>query len=138
MTNPPSVGESLANDIINRIEELLLHADQQGEAIEVNPHRERLFELFVMADAAGFLTEDADQDLTSDGVARELAIRWKLANDAGDGPPQLSKLPPALLAKMRVMWSFMRMWMEWTYAWKRWSEFHDSPSQPSEVDDKSN
>ena len=28
------------------------------------------------------------------------------------------------LAQMRSLWSVMRMWMEWTYAWDRWVEFH--------------
>ena len=32
------------------------------------------------------------------------------------------------LAKVRLLWSFMRMWMEWTYAWKRWDEFHTQSS----------
>jgi len=27
---------------------------------------------------------------------------------------------------MRMLWSFLRMWMEWAYAWERWSEFHDA------------
>ena len=31
---------------------------------------------------------------------------------------------PAHLQKMRSLWSIMRMWMEWTYAWQRWPEFH--------------
>ena len=28
---------------------------------------------------------------------------------------------------MRLLWSVMRMWMEWTYAWQRWAEFHQEP-----------
>jgi hypothetical protein len=34
------------------------------------------------------------------------------------------KLHPEHLARMRMLWSLMRMWMEWTYAWGRWPEFH--------------
>ena len=26
----------------------------------------------------------------------------------------------------RLLWSVMRMWMEWDYAWERWEEFHRS------------
>ena len=32
------------------------------------------------------------------------------------------------LAKMRLLWSVMRMWMEWDYAWERWDEFHKGAS----------
>jgi hypothetical protein len=35
-----------------------------------------------------------------------------------------ARLPPEQLAQMRALWSFLRMWMEWTYAWQRWREFH--------------
>lgn len=129
MEEQVSVGASLAANIIDRIEELLIHTEQAGEAIEIDPHRGRLFELFVMAEAAGFVADDSEPDLSSDGVARELARRWDLAKTVGSGISQPSKLPPPHLSKMRLMWSFMRMWMEWTYAWKRWGEFHE-PAPP--------
>jgi hypothetical protein len=35
-----------------------------------------------------------------------------------------SKIPPAQLGKLRALWSVLRLWMEWDYAWKRWEEFH--------------
>ena len=45
------------------------------------------------------------------------------------GGADLTALPPAQLSKLRVLWAFMRMWMEWTYAWQRWNEFHTVPVQ---------
>lgn len=132
-TNSPAA--ALANRLIDQIEELLLTADQAGQPLELDPHRGRLFELFVMADAGGFLEEDAEQDLTCDEVGRNLASRWNLSK--GIGPSALSQpgaLPPGQLAKLRLLWSFMRMWMEWTYAWKRWKEFHrdGEPATPGD------
>lgn len=132
MPQTPTVGEALANDIVDRVEDLLLEAEQAGEPVEIDPHRGRLFELFVMADAAGFLLDDSEQDLSSEGIARQLALRWDLAAALTHGLSQPSKLPPTQFAKVRLLWAFMRMWMEWSYAWKRWDEFHQSsnPAAP--------
>jgi hypothetical protein len=130
-----SVGQSLANDIVNQIEQLLLEADRAHAAVEVDPYRGRLFELFVMADAAGFLADDSDHDLSCDAVGRELAQRWELGRGVGPKFTQPSQLPPAQLAKMRLLWSFMRLWMEWSYAWQRWEEFHPSPESAHRDDD---
>jgi hypothetical protein len=33
-------------------------------------------------------------------------------------------IAPVHMNRMRSLWSMMRMWMEWTYAWDRWEEFH--------------
>jgi hypothetical protein len=126
-TQTQSPGETLANDIINRVETLLIDAQRSGQAVEVDPYRSRLFELFVMADATGFLEEEAECDLSCDAIGRELSNRWDLANSVGKGFNQPASLPTAQLSKLRVLWSFMRMWMEWTYAWKRWNEFHEAP-----------
>jgi hypothetical protein len=32
------------------------------------------------------------------------------------------------LKRLKLLSSFIRMWMEWTYAWQRWHEFHDESS----------
>jgi hypothetical protein len=129
-----SPGIALAEDIIDRIEELLLGAQRAGQVLEVDPYRARLFELFVMADATGFLEEGAEGDLSCDGIGRELSARWDLANSVGQGMAQPASLPTAQLAKLRLLWSFMRMWMEWSYAWRRWAEFHESgANRPSPV-----
>ena len=121
-------GARLAAEVIEQVEDLLFEAEEAGKPIELDPFRGRLFELFVMADASGFLAEGSNPDLTCDGVGRELASRWELARQmGGDKPgalPNPAQMPPAQLAKMRLLWSFMRMWMEWTYAWSRWREFH--------------
>jgi hypothetical protein len=84
-----------------------------------------LFESFVTANAAGMAREGADPDLTSDGLCRRLAERWGLRAATEDSVRSQSRLPPDQLARMRSLWSVMRMWMEWTYAWERWPEFHE-------------
>jgi hypothetical protein len=123
-------GAALAQDLMNRVADLLVSAERAGKPVEIDPYRSQLFELFVMADAAGFLTDDTDHDLTCDAIGRELAARWELAKAIGPGGlSQPGSLPAAQLARVRLLWSFMRMWMEWTYAWKRWDEFH-SPGAP--------
>lgn len=116
---------ALAGDLIDRVEQTLVAAEQSGQPAEMEPCRGRLFELFVMADAAGFLADEADHDLTCDAIGRELAARWELARAVGPGGlSQPGSLPPQQFARLRLLWSFMRMWMEWTYAWQRWDEFH--------------
>jgi len=85
-----------------------------------------------MCDAAGFLEEGAAHDLTCDGIARDLASRWKLASRIGADISHPSSLPPEQLKRLRLLWSFMRMWMEWTYAWGRWHEFH-KPVAPGQA-----
>lgn len=123
-----SPGAALARDLVDRIEEVLQTASSKGQPIELDPHRSALFELFVMAEATGFLEEGSTPDLSCDGVARDLAARWNLAENMPGGLAQPSSLPPEQLSRLRLLWSFMRMWMEWTYAWQRWGEFHKSPS----------
>jgi hypothetical protein len=119
-----SPGKSLAQDLVARIDDVLQGAAASGQPIELDPQRSQMFELFVMAEATGFLEEGAEHDLTCDGVARELAARWNLSRDIGGQLERPSSLPPEQLGRLRLLWSFMRMWMEWTYAWQRWDEFH--------------
>jgi len=128
-----SAGEQIARDIIDRVESLILEAEEAQKPLEIDPYRDRLFELFVMAEATGFVLEGAENvpDLSCDGVGHELAQRWDLADSVRSSMSQQEKLPGEQLAKMRLMWSFMRMWMEWTYAWQRWEEFHNSESAPT-------
>lgn len=123
--NSPSA--TLVRDLLDQIAEVLQTAALKGQPIELDPQRARLFELFVMAEATGFLEEGGKFDLSCDGVARELAGRWDLARNLGGGISQPSSLPPEQLSRLRILWSFMRMWMEWTYAWQRWPEFHQAP-----------
>ena len=129
------VRRSVANRILNEVESLITEAQQATRPLEVDPYRSRLFELFVTADGAGLigdersssLQEDAPEDetdMSADGVCRSLARRWGLDMAARDSAAQQTKLPADQLERMRLLWSVMRMWMEWNYAWCRWEEFH--------------
>lgn len=115
---------NLATRIVDRVEELILAAERQTKPLELEPTRGQLFELFVTANGAGYTTEESDPDLTADGLCRNLATRWGLADAAKSAVESANRIPVDHLSKMRLLWSVMRMWMEWTYAWDRWSEFH--------------
>ena len=125
-----SLEPSLARSIVEQIDRIVREAEEAGKPLEIDPYRGRLFELFVMADAADLLKEPVKKadlptnDLTADGLCRALAERWNLADAARESFTSQSRLPPEHLARMRLLWSVMRMWMEWTYAWQRWPEFH--------------
>lgn len=118
--------ETLAIEIINRIEQVLKEAEDATKPVELDPYRGQLFELFVTAEGAGYLDEDSEHDLTADGICRVLADRWGLKDAAINSTQQQTRLDQKHVAKMRLLWSVMRMWMEWTYAWQRWPEFHRS------------
>jgi hypothetical protein len=133
MRTQTSYEPSLANSIIEQIERVVRDAEEAGRPLEIDPYRGRLFELFVMADAAELLKEPADErnpqrvDLTADGLCRALGERWNLADAVRSSSSSQTRLPPEHLSRMRLLWSVMRMWMEWTYAWQRWAEFHQEP-----------
>ena len=118
--------QSLADSLLDRLEALLLEAEKDRSPLEVDPHRGQLFELFVMAEAAGYLEEDGKADLTAEMVCRKISQRWGLAEAARASFEEQTKLAGPHLSKMRLLWSMMRMWMEWTYAWQRWPEFRES------------
>ena len=120
-----SIRDSLANDIIDSVDKLIVEAETDSKPLEIEPFRGRLFELFVTGEAAGCVRDDADPDLTAEALCRVLASRWGLADATRDSHERQSKLPAEHVAKMRLLWSLMRMWMEWSYAWSRWDEFHD-------------
>ncbi|WP_299467057.1 hypothetical protein [uncultured Gimesia sp.] len=122
--NVASAPQALANDIIQRVARLVSEAEAETKPLELDPYRSQLFELFVMANAAGFVSEEADIDLTADNLCRELAKVWGLAEATQQATESQSKLPPEQVSKMRILWSVLRLWMEWDYAWKRWDEFH--------------
>ncbi len=115
---------ALAESLHNRLEDLLREAEQHVKPLEVDPFRSRLFELFVIAYRAGYTAEGAEPDLSSDGVCRELSLRWGLTMAAREAAAQQSRLPADQLVKMRLLWSLLRMWMEWTYAWNQWETLH--------------
>jgi len=124
MPNPTSTRQSLATGLIDRVDALAADALEAGQPLEVDPYHSQLFEAFVTAEGAGYLEEDSDPDLSADGLCRVLAQRWGLADATRNSFEQQTRLPQQQLARMRMLWSLMRMWMEWSYAWKRWSEFH--------------
>ncbi len=119
-----SADPSLADDLLDQIHALLAEAEKAGKPLEVDPYRSRLFELFVAAEGAGLVGDEADPDLSADGICRDLADRWGLREATVDAFQGQQPMPADQLQKMRTLWSLMRMWMEWTYAWQRWPEFH--------------
>jgi hypothetical protein len=142
MRIPTSSEPSLAGSIIEQIERVVLEAEESSRPLEVDPFRGRLFELFVMADAADLTkdpTESGDPkrpDLTADGLCRTLGARWNLADALRESSAHHTRLPAKDLARMRLLWSVMRMWMEWTYAWQRWTEFHqETPPSAASADE---
>lgn len=124
--------QTLADHILDRMEELILDAERQTKPLELEPYRSQLFELFVTAEGAGYLKDGSEPNLSADGLCRLLGARWGLASAAREAMVQQSRMSQEQLSKMRLLWSVMRMWMEWDYAWQRWAEFHaPSKEQPT-------
>lgn len=124
----------LAAQILNALEALVGDAERETRPLEVDPYRSRLFELFVTAHGAGFTEDDAEPDLTADGICRELGHRWGLTDAVRESAAPQAALRPEHVGKMRLLWSLMRMWMEWTYAWRRWPEFHSADTDAPAID----
>jgi hypothetical protein len=122
---PATPTQTLADDLLNRLDSVILEAERLTKPLELDPYRSQLFELFVIADASGLMREGATPDLSADGVSARLAERWGLKSAAQQAQQHNTKMSAEHLSKMRLLWSFLRMWMEWEYAWSRWSEFHD-------------
>ena len=129
MSSSHSPLEAVAEQILDDLSVIILDAEQATKPLELPPFRPQLFELFARAIATGLVQEGANPDLTSDGVLKALADRFGLASATRESVTKQAKLSPEDLAKMRLLWSLLRMWMEWTYAWERWPEFHaNSPA----------
>ncbi len=116
---------SLIRTVIDRLQLIIEQAEAETKPLEMDPFRSQLFELFVMADGAAMLDDKLEPNLTSDSIAKILAERWQLRSAAVESMQQDSPLAQESLSRMRLLWSFLRMWMEWTYAWQRWREFHE-------------
>jgi hypothetical protein len=116
--------DELADHILNRIEKIITECEANTKPLEVDPARGQLFDLFVMAYGAGLTGDDAQPDLSADGVCQALAAQWGLRDAAEMSHRAQEKIGDRYLVKMRSLWSVMRMWMEWTYAWQRWPEFN--------------
>ncbi len=128
--SPDFSEQTFSGAIFDRLETILRDAERQTKPLEFQPYRGQLFELFVTAHGAGKTGEEADGELAAEAVCRELALRWGLTMAARDAAAQQSALPPDQLGKMRLLWSLLRMWMEWTYAWDRWDDFHPTTTEP--------
>ncbi len=116
--------QQLMEDLINRVEIVITEAEKKHRAIETEPHRGNLFEVFVMAEGAGLLGED-EPNLDAEKIVAVLAERWGLKQQAVDVMAnRAADLGKDNLSKMRLLLAVIRMWMEWTYAWSRWPEFH--------------
>ena len=136
-TDAPRSKPSLATHIVNGVERLVLDAIDSTRPLELDPARSELFQLFAAAEEAGMIADDSNvgvfdgfddestaTDLSADSLCRLLARRWGLDMAAREAQALQTRLPADQLERMRVLWSMMRMWMEWSYAWRRWSEFH--------------
>ncbi len=124
MNKTAPTDQSLVYDILKQVEALLSEVELGQKPLEVEPYRSRLFELFVTAEGAGYLEESATPSLSAENLCRELSQCWGLDTAAKESVTQQEKMSPEQLSKMRLLWSTMRMWMEWDYAWTRWNEFH--------------
>jgi hypothetical protein len=120
----PAADTSLADDITRQVSELLSRTIAERQPLEVDPWRSRLFELFVTADGAGLLNDEVEPNLSADVLCRTLATQWGLDIAAQQSVVHQEKLPAEQLARLRSLWSCLRLWMEWSYAWERWLEFH--------------
>ncbi|MDA1163965.1 MAG: hypothetical protein O3B13_12745 [Planctomycetota bacterium] len=116
---------SLIEHVAAQLQEVVDEAESRVKPLEMEPYRGRLFELFVLADGAGLIDDELEPSLSSDSVARLLAERWGLRNEVSSSAEAQRAISNDGIAKMRLLWSLLRMWMEWSYAWDRWREFHD-------------
>jgi len=116
----------LADQIRAEVEALILASERSQKPLETDPFRSKLFEQFVLAHGAGFLDDEAAEDLTADGLMHTLATKWGLRSAAQSSVRENARMSPEHMSRMRSLWSMMRMWMEWTYAWSRWDEFHQA------------
>lgn len=127
--NVPDLDE-LADQILNRLARVVVDCEAETRPLEVDPARSLLFELFVLAEGAGLVHDEAQPDLTADGICKALSAQWGLKDAAEMSFRAQEKIGDQYLTKMRSLWSLMRMWMEWTYAWQRWPEFKGKSETP--------
>lgn len=127
-----TVQPALHEHIVSQIDSIVQRAAADTKPLEMEPARGDLFSLFVTAHGAGYLEDEAEVDLTADELCKKLAARWGLDQAAQMSVARQQRLEGQELAQMRLLWSLMRMWMEWTYAWQRWEEFHSSEGKTEE------
>ncbi|SFJ46454.1 hypothetical protein [Planctomicrobium piriforme] len=117
---------ALQSNILHQVDAIIRASEERSRPLEMDPARSELFDLFAQAEAAGILRDGSDPDLSSDGLCASLSELWGLKEAARQSAEKQTQLPPEHMARMRSLWSVLRMWMEWTYAWDRWAEFHRS------------
>jgi hypothetical protein len=127
MTTATATQTDTISRVVSQVEGIIQAAESAARPLEVDPYRNQLFELFVFSNGAGLTSPNEAGDLTAETLCRELSARCGLlaATQQQAGQPQV-KLGPKELQQMRPLWAVMRLWMEWTYAWDRWAEFHPS------------
>ena len=119
--------DRLAGLITAQLSQVITNAIEVKSPIEVDPCRSQIFELFVTAEAAGLIDEDRQsQPLSSGELTRRLGRMWGLGTAIEEVSGDQSQLSPGDLERVRRLWSLLRMWLEWSYAWKRWPEFHQA------------
>ncbi|WP_437186361.1 hypothetical protein SH668x_003510 [Planctomicrobium sp. SH668] len=112
--------------ILEQVDAILKNCEEAKRPIEMDPARSELFDLFATVEAAGGLVEDSPIDLSADGLCQALAQKWGLKAATETSVRENSQLNTEQLSQMRILWSLLRLWMEWTYAWNRWSDFHNN------------
>lgn len=117
------------DELVSRIQLVVEEALESGSPLEVEPARTKLFDVFATAFAAGQTKDDGG--LGADDLTRLLGQRWGLDQSAQKSMAEQQKLGEADLAKMRLLWSTLRLWMEWDYAWNRWTDFHKAANSPN-------
>ncbi len=128
-----SAGESpleFQTKIVDQVDAIIRGCEERSRPLEMDPARSELFDLFVKTYSAGYTADESEPDLSADGLCALLSDRWGLKAAAQQSAQNQKQLPPEHIARMRSLWSVMRMWMEWTYAWQRWPEFHRGSSNP--------
>ena len=65
---PATPTQTLAADLLDRLDALILDAERQTKPLELEPYRSQLFELFVIADASGLMRDDSVPDLSPEGL----------------------------------------------------------------------
>lgn len=132
-TAPPQT----VSQILSTVETMIAEAQDATRPLELEPYRSQLFAAFASAEAAGLIPResetaayddleeyDPELKLNADTLCRLLARRWGLDMAAREAQAMQTRLPAEQLERMRLLWSVMRMWMEWSYAWQRWAEYH--------------
>lgn len=112
--------EHTERNAVALLESILLSCQERHRPLQEEPARSEIFEIF----ARSMAPSQPWPTLAADEICRDLAERWGLKGALQNSVTQQAGVPASELAKMRSLWTLLQMWMEWTYAWERWPEFH--------------